>query len=213
VHNQVSRTVHRALLLFIGLAAVVFFGTWGLIAYQFFVVAYCRVAANKIGVRYYRIAYPPEFYSSSGNFYAVSIFILFALTVFWGMFAQYYELVQSQALYDLFSERNLKRFLPKCTGVGSSVGSDCVTFNQVVGIASLLFPFAVFLTFNDMVNFSRSRIRSKTLSFMVYFAIGLIFLSTYLFPVNLESYYSLIRFSSSFFLSYLILLIPARITH
>jgi len=203
--DQANNALHRVVLLFVGLAAVIFFGTWGLIAYQLFVVVYCRVVANKMGVRYYQVAYPPEFYSSSGNFYAVSIFTLFALTLFGGMFDQY---------YDLFSQGNLKRFLPDCsyTGVGSSVGGDCETFKQRVGIASLLFPFAVFLTFSDIVNFSRSRIRIKDLSFLVFFAIGLLFLFTYLFPVNLDSHFSLVRFSCSFILSYLFLLIPARIT-
>lgn len=201
--------LHRIALLTVGLALVIFFRSWGVIIYIFFVAMYCHALANTKGVEYWSFGVK----SPAGNLYGVLLFIVFALS-FIVMIGGSFLNDELKELTTSWDRVSIMDFKPTCSGDTVIYGfniSICDRFYWGVNTASILLPILIALALSDMVKFSQLRVKLGKWSFVAFVIVGCLVASPLISPLTFSgtSYYG---FTSRIFLFYFSLFFPLLLT-
>ena len=175
---------HRILLLIIGLIAVIYFRSWGLVAYIVFTVIYCRILANVNGVDIILFGARD---SPPGNIYASFLIRSFSLSLI-GALISYSFADQFAVIASSWDDMNILGLRPNCIQNDKFYRGhffNCNTLSWWFSGLSLLFPLVVAFTLTDVVKMAQLRIRIGKWMLLVIILVLAILTLPFIFSITL----------------------------
>lgn len=175
--------LHRILLLAIGLIAVFYFRSWGLIAYISFTVLYCRNLANLNGVEFILFGVRD---SPPGNLYASFLTGSFFLSLI-GVLLAYSFADEFAAIATSWDDMSLMNQRPNCIQSDKLYRDgffNCNTLHWWISGISLLLPFVFAFSLTDIVKFAQLRIKVGKWYFVVLITSGILLILPFAFEIT-----------------------------
>lgn len=177
--------LHRILLLIIGLTAVVYFRSWGLVAYIVFTVIYCRILANANGVDIISFGVRD---SPPGNIYASFLIGSFCLSLI-GALISYSFADEFAVIASTWNDMSILGQRPNCIQSDKFYRGhffNCNTLNWWFSGLSLLFPLVITFTLTDVVKVAQLRIRIGKWMLLVIILVLAILMLPFIFSITLS---------------------------